>query len=416
MRRLLPAVLLLLSPAALAADATRFYDDFDTPGAWASQSEPEAEVRVDYGVLQIRRTGESDTTELTRRVTVTPATRWSASVDVRLAEVTEGDDQVRAGLAVNGPLGDGLYVQLDEGGRVRMTWYDGADWTKEPPLPWTPAAGAKTGPDAVNRLTLAREDGVFSVLVNGVKAGETRVIDFTPRAVGVAVKSAFPLTATFDNLVLQETGTDAYAARLLGSGGRTLFADDFTRRWWQRDGWWTGADAEKTVALKDGRLLITGTQDAGDTWRRGRHRLLQRITTDAPRGLATGYHIGARLVAEGGNMRAPIGLVIAGDRGPADPQAPGIAVQLNDSAFRVVRFYADGREDLLLPWTRSPSLQPGSNRLDLVVPEDGRLRVFINGDYQLTRPTPAGFTLTTLGIEVTGARTVALDDVVVRIP
>ncbi|MDF2447181.1 MAG: hypothetical protein K0S46_2417 [Moraxellaceae bacterium] len=419
MRRLLPFLLLLpLAPAAQADTALRFHDDFDTPGSWAGQTTPAAAVRVDFGVLHIARSGDGNTTELTRPVQVTPATRWRASVDLNYRDLTEGDEQVRGGLAVNGALGDGLYVQLDAAGNVRMTWYDGADWVPDAPLPWTRAAAAKPGRDVVNRISLAREaNGTFSVAVNGEKAGESRVIDFTPRAVGIALKSTFQLGADFDNLTLEETGSDAHVARLLGSGGRTLFADDFTRRWLQRDGWWTGEDAEKKVEVKDGRLLVTGKGATGDTWRRGKHRLLQRIDAPAtPRGLASGYHVGARLTALEGDSSAPIGLVLAGDRGAQDPQAPGIAVQIDQQAFRLLRFYADGREDLLLPWTRSPSIAAGDNRLDLVVPEDGRLRVFINGDYQLTRPLPAGFALTTLGIEVTGARSVAIDDVVVRIP
>lgn len=412
--RLLATTPLLLCTSAWAADPSlRFDDNFSNPGNWAGFSKPHSTLAVSNGRLMVTR-GDGSYTNAEQPVSVQPAARWRATVDMTFTDYAADDKKVRGGLSVSGPLDQRFYVLLDPEGDVTVLYYDGNEWVDKDPLPYTRATGAKLGKNARNTLSIERESGYFRIYVNGVHVGRTRIIDFTPRKVGIVLKSVAALTTEFDNLRLDELGIDTRFSRLINNdgtpGARNLLVDYFDRKRGQKEGWWVGENEAKRAEVRDGRYLLTGKKDSTSTWVTS-DDAGARSSLDTNLGAYAGYQISALIAPEAGDDESGRGILAIGEKADKDTYTPYVVLQVSGKHFKVVYSDGAGTDHKLVGWTETPSLNPkGANRLNMTELADGRLLVFINSDYQMTLTMPQYFRMTAPGVYISGQQTISVDE------
>lgn len=416
--RLLATATLLLCTNAWAADPSlRFDDNFSTPGNWAGFSKPHGTLAVSDGLLKVTR-GEGKTLVAELPVSVRPAARWRASVDLAFTDYATDDKKARGGISLSGPLGDGFYVELDPEGDVIVTYYDGKAWVDKHPLPYTRATAAKLGKNARNTLSIERESGYFRIYVNGVHVGRTRIIDFTPRLVGIVLASAAPLSAEFDNLRLDELGIDTRFSRLINNdgtpGARNLLVDYFDRKRGQEEGWWVGEDESRRAEVRDGRYFLTFKNERQSSWVSS-DAAGERSKLDDYGASYAGYQISALIKSEAGDDESGRGILAIGEKADKDTYTPYVVLQVSGKHFQVVHSDGAGTDHKLVGWTETPSLNPkGANRLNLTELADGRLLVFINSDYQMTLTMPQYFRMTAPGVYISGQQTISVDEFYAR--
>lgn len=403
----------LLAGSAWANDKLRFSDDFSQPGAWVHENTKDKTAGAN-GALRVERPGGDSTSRYTQLVVVSPAAAWRASVDVRLLQFDAKDGRGRAGLAIIGALGSVLEVHLDHQGDVLVGYHDGKSWTQPNPVPFTKAAAARRELGAVNTLSIERDAGFFRIFVNGVFVARTRIIDLTPRQVGISVDSAKPLVAELDNLKLEEIGQDSRYARLLnivGTPGATeLLVDNFDTD----KNWWPSKDNDEvTVGVKGGRYVLTIKSEGAEYFISGQTNV-REITRW---GFPTGFQVSARTTWLGGDETWGRGINIFGPK-PEGKSRPYFSLQVADGHLRVVSQKSDGTEEVLLPWTKSPSVRAdGDNWLNMSALADGRVLLFVNFDYQTTVRLPEWYDprkLDGVGIHGIGPQTVAFDNFYAR--
>jgi hypothetical protein len=416
--RALAGATLLLCTSAWAADPSlRFDDNFSTPGNWAGFSKPHGTLTVSDGLLKVTR-GDGKTLVAEQPVSVRPAARWRASVDLAFTDYAADDKKARGGISVSGALDDGFFVQLDPEGDVTVKYYDGKAWADKEPLPYTRATAAKPGKNVRNTLSIERESGYFRIYVNGVHVGRTRIIDFTPRKVGIVLASATSLTAEFDNLRLDELGIDTRFSRLINNdgtpGATNLLIDNFDRKRGQKEGWWVGEDEAKRAEVRDGRYLVTGKHDSSSTWVTS-DDAGARSSLDTNLGAYAGYQISALIAPEAGDDESGRGILAIGEKADKDTYTPYVVLQVSGKHFKVVYSDGAGTDHKLVGWTETPSLNPkGANRLNMTELADGRLLVFINSDYQMTLTMPQYFRMTAPGVYISGQQTISVDEFYAR--
>lgn len=416
--RLLATTTLLLCTGAWAADPSlRLDDNFSTPGNWAGFSKPHGTLTVSDGLLKVTR-GDGKTLVAEQPVSVRPAARWRASVDLAFTDYAADDKKTRGGISVSGALDDGFFVQLDPEGDVTVKYYDGKAWADKEPLPYTRATAAKPGKNVRNTLSIERESGYFRIYVNGVHVGRTRIIDFTPRKVGIVLASATTLTAEFDNLRLDELGIDTRFSRLINNdgtpGATNLLVDYFDRKRGQKEGWWVGEDEAKRAEVRDGRYLLTGKHDSSSTWVTN-DDAGARSSLDTNLGAYAGYQISALIAPEAGDDESGRGILAIGEKADKDAYTPYVVLQVSGKHFKVVYSDGAGTDHKLVGWTETPSLNPkGANRLNMTELADGRLLVFINSDYQMTLTMPQYFRMTAPGVYISGQQTISVDEFYAR--
>ncbi len=416
--RLLATTTLLLCTGAWAADPSlRFDDNFSTPGNWAGFSKPYGTLTVSDGLLKVTR-GEGKYLVAEQPVSVRPAARWRATIDVNFTDYAADDKKARGGISLSGPLGDGFYVMLDPEGDVKVLYFDGKAWVDNDPLPYTRATAAKLGKNVRNTLSIERESGYFRIYVNGVHVGRTRIIDFTPRKVGIVLTSAGALTAEFDNLRLDELGIDTRFSRLINNdgtpGARNLLVDYFDRKRGQEEGWWVGEDESRRAEVRDGRYFLTFKHEGQSNW----------VTSDAAGDRSklddygasyAGYQISALIKSEAGDDEASRGILALGEKADKDVYTPYVVLKVSGPHFQVVHSDGAGTDHKLVGWTETPSLNPkGANRLNLTETGDGRLLIFINSDSQTTVTMPQFFRMTAPGVFISGQQTISVDEFYAR--
>lgn len=412
--RLLATTPLLLCTGAWAADPSlRFDDNFSTPGNWADFSKPHGTLAVSDGLLKVTR-GDGKTLVAELPVSVRPAARWRASVDLAFTDYAADDKKARGGISLSGPLGDGFYVQLDPEGDVIVQYFDGKAWVDKYPLPYTRATAAKLGKNARNTLSIERESGYFRIYVNGVHVGRTRIIDFTPRKVGIVLASAAPLSAEFDNLRLDELGIDTRFSRLINNdgtpGAKNLLVDNFDRKRGQEEGWWVGEDEGTRAEVRDGRYFLTFKHE-GSTWVTSDAADSTRSQLDKYSGAYAGYQISALIKSEAGDDESGRGILAVGQKADKDAYAPYVVLKVSGKHFKIVYSDGAGTDHNLVGWTETPSLNPkGANRLNLTETGDGRLLIFINSDYQTTVTMPQFFRMRAPGVFISGKQTISVDE------
>lgn len=416
-RALATATLLLCTSAWAADPSLRFDDNFSTPGNWADFSKPHSTLAVNDGRLKVTR-GDGSYTNAEQPVSVRPAARWRATVDLTFTDYAVDDKKVRGGLSVSGPLDQRFYVMLDPEGDVIVVYYDGNEWVDKNPLPYTRATGAKPGKNARNTLSIERESGYFRIYVNGVHVGRTRIIDFTPRKVGIVLKSAAALSAEFDNLRLDELGIDTRFSRLINNdgtpGARNLLVDSFDRKRGQEEGWWVGENEDKRAEVRDGRYFLTFKHEGQSNW----------VTSDAAGDRSklddygasyAGYQISALIKSEAGDDESGRGILALGEKADKDEYTPYVVLKVSGPHFQVVHSDGAGTDHKLVDWTETPSLDPkGANRLNLTETGDGRLLIFINSDYQTTVTMPQFFRMRAPGVFISGKQTISVDEFYAR--
>lgn len=417
--RLLASATLLLCTGAWAADPSlRFDDNFSTPGNWAGLSKPHGTLAVSDGLLKVTR-GEGKYLVAEQPVNVRPAARWRATVDVNFTDYAADDKKVRGGISLSGPLGDGFYVLLDPEGDVTVQYFDGTTWVDKKPLPYTRATAAKLGKNVRNTLSIERESGYFRIYVNGVHVGRTRIIDFSPRKVGIVLASTSTLTAEFDNLRLDELGIDTRFSRLINNdgtpGAKNLLVDYFDRKRGEKEYWLVTDDENRKAEVRDGRYLLTSKKDGQSTWATSSAAADTRSTLDTYRGAYSGYQISALIASEVGDDESGRGIMALADAKEGDEYRPYVVLQVSGKHFRVVHSDGAGTDHKLVDWTETPSLNPkGANRINLTELADGRLLVFINSDYQMTLTMPQGFRMTAPGVYISGQQTISVDEFYAR--
>lgn len=416
--RLLATAALLLCTGAWAADPSlRFDDNFSTPGNWADFSKPQGTLAVSDGLLKVTR-GEGKYLVAEQPVSVRPAARWRATVDLNFTDYAADDKKARGGISLSGPLGDGFYVLLDPEGDVAVRYFNGTTWVDKDPLPYTRATAAKLGKNARNTLSIERESGHFRIYVNGVHVGRTRIIDFTPRQVGIVLASATTLTAEFDNLRLDELGIDSRFSRLINNdgtpGANNLLIDNFDRKRGQKETWLVFDDENRKAEVRDGRYFLTSKKENKATWSYS-SAAGARSQLDDYTGSYAGYQISAVIASEAGDDESARGIMALGKAAEGDRYPPYVVLQVSGKHFKVVHSDGAGTDHKLVGWTETPSLDPkGPNRLNLTETGDGRLLVFINSDYQMTVPMPQGFRMTEPGVYVAGPQTISVDEFYAR--
>ncbi|MDO8267085.1 MAG: hypothetical protein Q7T32_04555 [Moraxellaceae bacterium] len=416
-RALAGATLLLCTSTHAADPSLRFDDNFSTPGNWADFSKPHSTLAVSDGRLKITRS-DGSYTNAEQPVSVRPAARWRATVDLTFTDYSADDKKVRGGLSVSGPLDQRFYVMLDPEGDVIVLYYDGNEWVDKDPLPYTRATGAKPGKNARNTLSIERESGYFRIYVNGVHVGRTRIIDFTPRKVGIVLKSVAALTAEFDNLRLDELGIDTRFSRLINNdgtpGATNLLVDYFDRKRGQKETWLVTDDENRKAEVRDGRYLLTSKKDGQSTWATS-NATPARSQLDDYTGSYAGYQISALIAHEAGDSESGRGIMALADAKQGDEYRPYVVLQVSGKHFRVVHSDGAGTDHKLVGWTETPSLNPkGANRLNLTELADGRLLVFINSDYQMTLTMPQYFRMTAPGVYISGQQTISVDEFYAR--
>lgn len=416
-RALAGATLLLCTSTQAADPSLRFDDNFSTPGNWADFSKPHSTLAVNDGRLKITR-GDGSYTNAEQPVSVRPAARWRATVDMTFTDYSSDDKKVRGGLSVSGPLDQRFYVLLDPEGDVKVLYYDGNEWVDKDPLPYTRATGAKLGKNARNTLSIERESGYFRIYVNGVHVGRTRIIDFTPRKVGIVLKSVAALTTEFDNLRLDELGIDTRFSRLINNdgtpGATNLLIDNFDRKRGQKETWLVVDDEDRKAEVRDGRYFLTSKKDGQSTWGYS-NTVGARSQLDNYTGSYAGYQISAVIAPEAGDDESARGIMALGDAKEGDQYRPYVVLQVSGKHFRVVHSDGTDTNHKLVDWTETPSLNPkGANRLNLTETGDGRLLVFINSDYQMTLTMPQYFRMTAPGVYISGQQTISVDEFYAR--
>ena len=417
-RALAGAALLLCTSAQAADPSLRFDDNFSTPGNWADFSKPHSTLAVSDGLLTITRSAGSYTTA-DQPVSVRPAARWRATVDLRFTDYAADDKKARGGINLGGPLGDGFYVMLDPQGDVKVLYYDGNSWVDNDPLPYTRATGFKPGKNVPNTLSIERESGFFRIYVNGVHVGRTRIIDFTPRKVGIVLTSSTALTAGFDNLRLDELGIDSRFSRLINNdgtpGATNLLIDNFDRKRGAKEGWWIGDTESRRAEVRDGRYFLTGKKDSQSSWVTSDASSETRSKLDSYGGEYASYQISAVIASESGDSESGRGILAIGEKTDKDTYTPYVVLQVSGKHFRVVYSDGAGTDHKLVGWTETPSLDPkGANRLNLTELADGRLLVFLNSDYQMTVNLPQFFRMTAPGVYISGQQTIFVDEFYAR--
>jgi len=402
------AVLTLMMQAAQAGDPP-FRDSFSAAGDWASKSNSKFKVAVENGVLTTTSL-DGGMREFTQPVKINPAARWRAAVDITFRSYNEKDAAKRAGLAVNAPLGDGMHILLTSSGFARISYWDGKKWVENDPLPFADAKRAKTKLNETNRLSIERESGFFRVYVNDDYVGRTRVMDFTPTSVGVVQSSQSAMTVEFDNLVLDELGMDTRFMRLLNisviPGSKPLVIDDFTRgdKQAKRVPTWESSCIDVSKAITNGRFVALCSDKENSTL----------VTADSSHagynseGGFSDFQVGARFNREQGD--GIYGLELRAKRHKEGPdETPVLNLLLGSKSF-VVYYFPPGEKLIrLVDWTPSPSIKSTDNHLNLTW-ENGRLLIFINGDFQTAVDAPKEFYLNKLGFYADSGTTISVDD------
>ncbi|MBA3024558.1 MAG: hypothetical protein KKG03_02175 [Gammaproteobacteria bacterium] len=402
------AVLSLMMQAAQAGDPP-LSDSFSAAGDWASKSNSKFKVAVENGVLTTT-SQDGGTGEFTQPVRINPAARWRAAVDITFRSYNEKDAAKRAGLAVNGPLGDGMHILLTSSGYARISYWDGKKWVENDPLPFADAKRAKTKLNETNRLSIERESGFFRVYVNDDYVGRTRVMDFTPTSVGVVQSSQSAMTVEFDNLVLDELGMDTRFMRLLNisviPGSKPLVIDDFTRgeKQAKRIPAWESSCVDVSKAITNGRFVALCNDKESSAL----------VTADSSHagynseGGFSDFQVGARFNREQGD--GIYGLELRAKRHDKVPdETPVLNLLLGSKSF-VVYYFPPGAELVrLVDWTKSPSIKSTDNHLNLTW-ENGRLLIFINGDFQTAVDAPKEFYLSKVGFYAASGTTISVDD------
>jgi len=402
------AVLSLMMQAAQAGDPP-FRDSFSAAGDWASKSNSKFKVAVENGVLTTTSL-DGGTREFTQPVKINPAARWRAAVDITFRSYNEKDAAKRAGLAVNGPLGDGMHILLTSSGYARISYWDGKKWVENDPLPFADAKLAKTKLNETNRLSIERESGFFRVYVNNDYVGRTRVMDFTPVSVGVVQSSQSAMTVEFDNLVLDELGMDSRFMRLLNisviPGSKPLVIDDFTRgeKQAKRIPAWESSCIDVSKAITNGRFVALCSEEKNSTL----------VTADSSHagynseGGFSDFQVGARFSREQGD--GGYGLALRAKPHKEGPDDTPILIFMVDTDSLLLLYYPPGAEVVkLIGWTKSPSIKAKENHLNLTW-ENGQILLFINGDYQTSVAAPKEFYLDNVGFFAFAGTAFSVDD------
>ncbi|MBU4046153.1 MAG: hypothetical protein KJ572_07390, partial [Gammaproteobacteria bacterium] len=278
------------------------------------------------------------------------------------------------------------------------------------PLPFADAKRAKTKLNETNRLSIERESGFFRVYVNDDYVGRTRVMDFTPTSVGVVQSSQSAMTVEFDNLVLDELGMDTRFMRLLNisviPGSKPLVIDDFTRgeKQAKRIPAWESSCVDVSKAITNGRFVALCNDKESSAL----------VTADSSHagynseGGFSDFQVGARFNREQGD--GIYGLELRAKRHDKVPdETPVLNLLLGSKSF-VVYYFPPGAELVrLVDWTKSPSIKSTDNHLNLTW-ENGRLLIFINGDFQTAVDAPKEFYLSKVGFYAASGTTISVDD------
>ncbi|GAB5604307.1 hypothetical protein [Sideroxyarcus sp. TK5] len=388
----------------------RFFDDFSKPSGWARDTERD-KVAEENGVLRIERKDTNKKTEITKPVSVTPAAAWRVSLDVRFAAYAKDDVNVRAGFSITGALGDSIEIVIDREGDVLFTHFNGKDWVKPNPVHFAKATAARLEDNAINTLVVEREAGYFRIFVNGVFVARTRIIDLTPRFVGVIAESFKPAVEELDNLKLEEIGKDSRYVRLLNivgtPGTQELLVDKFDND----DNWLITDTDEYSSKVSGGRYLVTGKTD-DDYGLIGATSLGGIGRSNLP----FGFQVSTR-VTNLGEIVKPHGIAIFGSEKKGQT-TPFLALWVTDKLMRLVNQKPDGHMDAVTPWIETPSLRAdGDNWLNMSVLADGRVLVFVNFDYQTTVQMPDWYeprNLCCVGISFFGPQSLAFDNFYAR--
>ena len=405
--RNLICTLALATFAVISNSEARVIEDFSLPGTWASLSSENVSAAVENGVL-VTTSPQGGSQAFSRDVEVPTAARWRAEVDIKFRSADP--KFARAGLSFAGALNDFVQVVLTSTGYVLITYFDGEKWAENDPMPFADAKKAKAKLDAVEHLAVERVDGYFRVFVNDDYVGRTRVIDFTPRRLSMLHQSKSPMTVEFDNLALSANGQDSRYMRLLNvtptPGSRVLVIDDFTRtpKGGPYPDWRLINNDSYAARIEDGEMVITGKKDNTDNW-------TPVALETLPVGL--GYQISARLRFVNGDKDYAKGISALGRKQEGDATTPEISFQVGGNSFRLIYIDRKGQTQTLLPWTKSPSINPGGNHLTLAM-ENARCLLFIDGEFQRAVDAPKDFDLDRIGLAVTGMQTVAFDKVYAR--
>jgi hypothetical protein len=336
------------------------------------------------------------------------ATRYRAEVDITFRAVDPAAKASGAGLALRGALGDQLQVQLTSNGLVRADYTDGKTWGPLP-IQYTRAGKARATLNATDRLAVERHDGYFRVHVNGEYVARTRTLDLTPVKVGLMHQSDGAMTVEYDNVVAEAYGPDQRFRRLLNiqvtPGSHFQLFDDFERKDKKATyPTWGLKDNESIAArIENGEMIVQGKKEDSDDW------IVAEIEA-SPGGLANQLGVVVRQV--GGDAANAKGISALGRKKEGDKATPEISLQVGQTSFRLLHIAGDGTQSSLVPWTASAAVMPTCN-LTLVV-ENGRLLVFLNGEYQTAVDAPKDFELARIGLALGGAQTVAFDKVYAR--
>lgn len=404
--------LTLLANTVWANDNLRFSDDFAQPGVWAHENANDKASGFN-GALRVERPGSDSSSRYTQAVTVRPAAAWRASIDMSLMQFDAKDVRGRAGLAIIGALGSILEVQLDHQGDVLVGYYDGNSWTRPNPVQFAKATAARLGKGAVNTLSIERDAGFFRIFVNDVFVARTRIIDITPRHVGITVDSKLPLVVELDNLKLEEIGKDSRYVRLLNivgtPGAQELLVDKFDNA----SNWLSNDDDQLATKVSDGRYLVTGKTNETNYSLFGNANLGHFVRSSFP----VGFQVSARTTYLAGDGSYARGISIKGKK--VDAQASTyLELRVTNTHLQVINTKQDGSIEALLPWTESPSLRAnGDNWLNMSVLADGRVLIFVNFDYQATVQMPDWYKprdLHGIGVLITGPQSVAFDNFYAR--
>lgn len=406
--------LMLCGPLA-AADRELFRDGFAGASAWSASGQATTTVTQANGKLRYANSAAGAGAEITRAIRVPAAAAYRLSF--RVVELSHEGGDSYYGVALRAPDGDQVGFVLAPEGQARINYWHDEDWAPSV-LGWTQAPSMKRGAGAVNEVTIERQAGRFYLSVNGVLVGASDVVDFMPAQLVLVAKD--PVVVEFDDISVVQTGLDSRMARLLllapVPGQAVLQQDDFNRTLKEKvrakslkkdDKWIVGNNGERDIGIDYERGLYTLEKKTdGDYW-----VYAGDVTEPQP---VSGYSVGAKVAYSKVSPDGCGGVVVMG-KPDKDKIEPMLVACYRPGANTAQLWYhpRDNSAWQALVDVPTAALVEGMNEVRLVL-NDGKVLLFLNGEYQGDAPLPYGFEFYGVGFYVDARVGIEADDFVAR--